>query len=123
MREIKLYYATSEYHPTITSSLGIPVGIVVHIPELQFSEYCTLKQTYVPVNQEEREWLELLAESLQYMLNTTNADNSYDDHRFDDICSDAFLQTALHPYVNDIQFTEIKSLDCPINQAVDDRTK
>jgi hypothetical protein len=104
-----IYYTVCRYVPDILRDEFINVGVLAHIPEERWCEFYktkNLKRIRNFDDEVELDVISVLLESLEYQFNT----NSISDADLVDIDKDYFLQNEIKYYVNQIQFSEIRSL-------------
>lgn len=104
-----IHYTICKYVPDILREELINVGVLAHIPEDGWAEFYktkNLKRIRHFDDEVDLDVISVLLESLEYQFNT----NSISDMDFSDIHQDYFLKNETKYYVNQLQFSEVKTL-------------
>jgi Protein of unknown function (DUF3037) len=105
-----IHYAVCKYVPDILRAEFINVGVLAHIPEDGWSEFHktkNLKRIKSFDDEVELDVVSVLLESLEYQFNAnslSDVDNTAYIHK------DYFIEEETKYYVNQIQFSEVKTL-------------
>ncbi|GAX07187.1 hypothetical protein predicted by Glimmer/Critica [Secundilactobacillus pentosiphilus] len=118
MENFKMFYAVLRYIPSSIRMESINIGIVVHIPSLEYSHFYRLKNTRRVASfddEYDKDFFKMTIDSLRFDLNyPTDTDQSplslgY-ENRFNNINHDSFLQEKISFLSNGFQFSPIQIL-------------
>ncbi|MCY8654267.1 DUF3037 domain-containing protein [Bacillus spizizenii] len=118
-----IHYAICRYIPDILRGEAINVGILTHVPSkgyCKFNKIKNLSRVKSFDDEVDIDVIKALLESIQYQFNTEP-----DNFQLPGIKEDTFLEAELKYYVNQIQFSEVRSLNSTpssIKEDIEDLT-
>ncbi|EOH80763.1 DUF3037 domain-containing protein [Enterococcus malodoratus] len=120
-KKISLYYAVLQYMPDPIRRESINVGIVFHVPELNWSKFESIKnrQRIKSFDDEyDPDYISLMFESFGFEFNSDQLD-SYGE-RFSNINSPTFLEENIRFYVNEFRFLPVEMIESTFQSYLKD---
>lgn len=107
MNKVKLIYSVLQYIPNVIRKEAIDVGVVVHVPSQEYSEFFNTNNTkriYSFDDELNKNYLNMIFSSMKFKFNSDSIDFHSEDDRFDKIRYTSYLYDKTKSYVNEFRF-------------------